>query len=100
MDEIRIQDNLRPPALVEAPSKKTDDPESRGFGDFLRDSIGQVNRQIQSADHEALRMAAGEGDSIHEAMIGLEKASISLQFMIQVRNKVVEAYHEIMRMQI
>lgn len=100
MDEMRIQGGFRPPLPAGTALKKTDDTETRGFGDFLSDSLEKASRQIKAADGQAQRMTAGEDVSIHETMIGLEKANISLQFMMQVRNKVMEAYQQIMRMQI
>ena len=100
MDELRIDNNFRAAPITEPPSGKTAGTEKRGFGDFLSDSLQEVDRQIKTADEQAQRVVAGEDVSIHGTMINLEKANISLEFMLQVRNKVIEAYHEIMRMQI
>lgn len=66
----------------------------------LKDSISQVNQAQLDADHAAEQVAAGESKNLHEAMIKLEEADISLRLMVQVRNKAVEAYQEIMRMQV
>ncbi len=100
MDELRIDSNIQPAALPEMDSKKSREGQERGFGDVLSDSLAEVDRQIRTADEQAQRMVAGEDVSIHSTMINLEKANISLEFMLQIRNKVVEAYQEIMRMQI
>ncbi len=70
------------------------------FGEMLKDSIAEVNRAQVSADRAAEQIAAGETKNLHEAMIKLEEADISLRLMVQVRNKAVEAYQEIMRMQV
>ncbi|SHJ81426.1 flagellar hook-basal body complex protein FliE [Malonomonas rubra DSM 5091] len=70
------------------------------FADALKDSIGQVNQAQLGADRAAEQIAAGETKNLHEAMIKLEEADISLRLMVQVRNKAVEAYQEIMRMQV
>ena len=70
------------------------------FGEVLKDSIAEVNRAQLSADRAAEQIAAGETKNLHEAMIKLEEAEISLRLMVQVRNKAVEAYQEIMRMQV
>jgi flagellar hook-basal body complex protein FliE len=70
------------------------------FADALKGSLGQVNRAQLAADHAAQQVAAGETKNLHEAMIKLEEADISLRLMVQVRNKAVEAYQEIMRMQV
>jgi flagellar hook-basal body complex protein FliE len=71
------------------------------LGDFkqvLTESIGDVNSQLLKADVDAREMIAGNKD-IHEAMISMEQAHISMRLLIQVRNKVISAYEEIMRMQ-
>jgi flagellar hook-basal body complex protein FliE len=59
-----------------------------------------VNQAQVSADRAAEQIAAGETKNLHGAMIKLEEADISLRLMVQVRNKAVEAYQEIMRMQV
>lgn len=70
------------------------------FGEALKNSIAEVNQAQVSADRAAEQIAAGETKNLHEAMIKLEEADISLRLMVQVRNKAVEAYQEIMRMQV
>jgi flagellar hook-basal body complex protein FliE len=100
MDDLRIDNSVRPAPITETQSGKAAGTEEKGFGDYLSDSLAEVNRQIKTADDQAQAMVAGEDVSIHSTMINLEKANISLEFMLQVRNKVIEAYHEIMRMQI
>lgn len=70
------------------------------FSNFLKDAINQVNdTQIQS-DNLTKKMALGENVELHDVMIASQKASITLQATMEVRNKVVEAYQEIMRMQV
>lgn len=70
------------------------------FGEVLKNSIAEVNQAQVSADHAAQQIAAGETKDLHGAMIKLEEADISLRLMVQVRNKAVEAYQEIMRLQV
>lgn len=70
------------------------------FADALKDSISQVNQAQLNADHAAEQVAAGESKNLHEAMIKIEEAELSLRLMVQVRNKAVEAYQEVMRMQV
>jgi len=70
------------------------------FGEMLKTSIAEVNQAQISADHASEQIAAGETKNLHGAMIKLEEADISLRLMVQVRNKAVEAYQEIMRMQV
>ena len=100
VDELRIDSSVRPAELPGMDSKKPQEGQEKGFADMLSDSLAKVDRQIRTADEQAQRMVAGEDISIHSTMINLEKANISLEFMLQIRNKVIEAYQEIMRMQI
>ncbi len=70
------------------------------FGEALKNSIAEVNQAQLSADRATEQVAAGDSKNLHEAMIKLEQADISLRLMVQMRNKAVEAYQEIMRMQV
>lgn len=71
---------------------------AEGFSKFLGEMIEKVNSSQVESDKAVQQLVTGETKSLHEAMIAMEKASISFQFMSQVRNKAVEAYQEIMRM--
>jgi flagellar hook-basal body complex protein FliE len=70
------------------------------FAEALKGSIAEVNQAQVAADRASEQMAVGETKNLHETMIKLEEADISLRLMVQVRNKAVEAYQEIMRMQV
>jgi flagellar hook-basal body complex protein FliE len=70
------------------------------FKQLLEDSVNQVNNLQTQADTLAQQMASGKADNLHEVMLALNKASLALEFTIQVRNKVIEAYQEIMRTQV
>lgn len=73
---------------------------AEGAGKFFSELVSKVNDiQIQS-DKSVQGLASGENKNLHEVMIAVEKASISFQFMSQVRNKAIEAYQEVMRMQV
>ncbi len=71
------------------------------FGDLLRQSLNQVNEMQTTSSDLATRFEAGDKQlNIEDVMIAREKASISFQAMMQVRNKLVAAYQEIMTMQV
>jgi flagellar hook-basal body complex protein FliE len=71
------------------------------FAQVLQASIAQVSQTQQQAETMAANFAAGNStENLHEVMIALQKANISFQEMIQVRNKLVSAYHDVMNMQI
>lgn len=70
------------------------------FAEALKGSLSEVNQAQVSADRAAEQVAAGETKNLHETMIKFEEADISLRMMVQLRNKALEAYQEIMRMQV
>lgn len=70
------------------------------FVDVLKDSISKVTEIEKEADKEAEKLAKMETKDIHSTMIAIEKADLSFQLMMQVRNKILTAYEEIMRMQV
>jgi flagellar hook-basal body complex protein FliE len=73
---------------------------SSGSGNFFGELVGKVNDLQSQADNKIKSMMTGESRELHEVMIAVEKASISFQFLTQVRNKAMEAYSEVMRMQV
>lgn len=73
-------------------------PES--FGATLRGAVREVNGLQVQADKAAASLATGNIEDVHQAMIAMNKASVAMQFTVQVRNKVIEAYQEIMRTQL
>lgn len=73
---------------------------SGGFSDALFKAVAEVNSVHQNADKTILNVQAGHTDGLHEAIIALEKADVSFRTMLAVRNKLIEAYQDIMRMQV
>ena len=69
------------------------------FGDSLRNAVAQVDRLSLDAQAQVSSAVAGSGGDLHDAMIAVEKADLSFQLMLQVRNKVVQAYQQIAGMQ-
>ncbi|MBN8191467.1 flagellar hook-basal body complex protein FliE [Bacillus sp. NTK074B] len=81
-------------------AKKNNSP-SEGAGNFsqlLKNSIDEVNKMQVQSDQLTEKLVRGENVDLHQVMIASQKASITLQTTMEVRNKVVEAYQEIMRM--
>ncbi|MBU7317326.1 flagellar hook-basal body complex protein FliE [Paenibacillus oleatilyticus] len=70
------------------------------FGKFLSDAIADLNNQQSTSDVMKDQFVKGEISDVHQLMIASEKASLGLELTVQVRNKVIEAYQEIMRTQI
>ena len=69
------------------------------FKDFLIESLEKVNADQLYAEKMDEALILGETDNLHDVMIASQKAEVSLSFAVQVRNKVLEAYKEIMRIQ-
>lgn len=74
--------------------------EDTGFGDLLKQAIGEVNNLQQQSSDMKTKMLTGEVQDLSQVTIASEKASLAFQLTLQIRNKVVEAYQEIMRMQV
>ncbi len=73
---------------------------TQSFGDFLANSIAKVNGLQQDADVAMQRLASGESKNLHETLLAVERADIAFKQMNQIRLKVIDAYKEIMRMQV
>lgn len=69
------------------------------FGKILSDAIKSVNDEQKFVEQLSDDFAQGKVSNIHELVVEAEKASISLRLTVEVRNKIVDAYREIMRMQ-
>ncbi len=70
------------------------------FGEFLANSIGEVNSLQHKANESIQRLVTGENKNLHETMLTVEKAEIAFKTMNQVRQKVLDAYREVMKMQV
>lgn len=75
-------------------------PPSTDFATWLAQQVDDVNTKISQADTQVRQLAVGENTNIHQVMISLEKARMSMELVVQVRNKVLEAYQNMMQMQV
>ena len=82
------------------PSGKPDATGGQSFKELLIGSINRVNEMQLEADQAINRLAAGETDNIAEVMTAVEKADLAFRLLMQIRNKLVEAYEEIRQMRI
>ncbi len=83
---------------IPKPSSQVD--AGKSFADTLKDAVQSVNQSQQEADRKMQELATGKSKNIAEVMLSAEKADISLKLMTSVRNKIIEAYQEIMKMQV
>ncbi|MGG0718837.1 flagellar hook-basal body complex protein FliE [Robertmurraya massiliosenegalensis] len=72
----------------------------KSFASVLKQSIEKVNEAQVQSDVMTEKLAKGENVDLHQVMIASQKASVTLQATMEIRNKVVEAYQEVMRMQV
>jgi flagellar hook-basal body complex protein FliE len=88
-----------PPQAIEPLRDGTGSGREPSFAAELKNAVGQVNT-LQNNAEEAMQNGALRGaQNIHETMIVLQEAEIGLKLLMRVRDKALEAYHEVMRMQ-
>jgi flagellar hook-basal body complex protein FliE len=75
-------------------------PSGKSFSEIFSEAVGEVQRLQNEADTTIKQLVAGDIKDVTDAMIAVEKADVAFQTMMVVRNKVVAAYEEIMRMQV
>lgn len=97
MDEIKKIGDL---AQGVAQTSKTAKTSGASFEDAIKDALKEVS-EIQNEAEKAIEdFSKGEVKDIHTVVVAMEKADVSLQTLLQVRNKLLTAYEEIMRMQV
>ncbi|MBN1380281.1 MAG: flagellar hook-basal body complex protein FliE [Deltaproteobacteria bacterium] len=99
MDKIQLGHGTRLTELTTQTAQKDSTPLG-SFTDALRNAVNEVDQLQHEADTAITNAQTGKAGSLHEAIIALEKADVSFRTMLQIRNKVIEAYQEIMRMQV
>jgi flagellar hook-basal body complex protein FliE len=88
-------------ASLQAPqASKKGSATGEGFGDLLSKAINQLAQLESEANNAAVNLATGEPVEIHDVMVAMEQANLGFQLALQVRNKLIDAYQEIMRMPI
>ncbi|QZY56745.1 flagellar hook-basal body complex protein FliE [Crassaminicella profunda] len=94
---MKINDVMQPSKNV---FNITKEKNQQDFSTFLKDSLKKVNDYELDSERINTLAAVGEIDNIHEVMIAAEKSKIALQFTVEVKNKVLDAYKQIMRLQV
>ena len=97
LEIIPIESNLRTAELSHVETQNT---QKTDFSDWLNKQIQGLDSQIDAADSSLRAFATGESSNIHHVMLTIEKARLSFDLAVQVRNRVLEAYQEMMRMQV
>lgn len=86
-------------AYRQATTQETAPKEGAGFASRLQQLVGEVDRLQDQAGDLQTRAVQGEAVEVHDVMIASEEAGLALSMMIEIRNKLVDAYQELMRMQ-
>jgi len=98
IENIGLAAAITPPSTLSTQAAKP--APGAGFDDWLQAQLSEVNSQIMTSEAKVRELAVGGEGSLHEVMISLEKAKLSFELILAVRNKALEAYQELMRMQI
>ncbi len=71
-----------------------------GFGDVLNQFVGEVNEKQLASSQAVNDLLSGKDVPLHQAMIAMQEAGVAFQMMVEVRNKLLQGYQELMRMQV
>ena len=92
---IQMPEELAQPLSINSPQ-----PASGSFSSMLSQMVNDVNTQQQVSAQAVSALQSGQSVPLHQAVISMEEANISFQLMVEVRNRLLDAYQEIMRMQV
>lgn len=100
IDKIGTAGTLAPTRSIFETNESTGAIGGIPFADYFKKALDNTNSLLIDAQNLADDFAAGRTDNIPQVLLAAEKANIALQFTLQIRNKIMDAYSEIMRMQI
>jgi len=93
IQSIRLEQALSQPS-------RTQQGNGANFANLLQDALKPVQDTAAQARADSLSLLTGEASSVHQVVLSAEKAELALRMTLQIRNKVLDAYHEVMRMQV
>jgi flagellar hook-basal body complex protein FliE len=99
-NSIRRIDKLNDPLQVGKQKTVLNAEEVPSFNDTLKGFIKDVNHMQNTADRSIEKMVAGEITDVHQVMVAVEEANTAFSLMMELRNKMLDAYQEVMRMQV
>jgi flagellar hook-basal body complex protein FliE len=71
-----------------------------GFGQMVSHGLGEVNRALMASQTDLQQLAVGNVQNLHQIMMRLEESRLSFQLLLQVRNRLLETYQDLMKMQV
>lgn len=87
-------------AVSGSPAASTQGTQGAGFSEMVTQGLDQVNGALLDSQVDMQRLAAGDVGNLHQVMLKMEQSRLSFQLMMQVRNRLLESYQEMMRMQV
>jgi len=101
-DPLQLPGSIPPirPVGPVGPAAPASDPTAKDFKTLLLDNLNEVNRLQSEADKQVQRLITGETDNVAEVFMAVNKSSIAFDLLMEVRNKLVEAYDEIKQMRV
>lgn len=100
VDAISFLPAISLPSLGPAGETSNSMQTGGAFGTWFEKNLSELNTKLIDADNGVQKLAAGDASNLHDVMMKLQEARMSLQLMMQVRNHVLDAYHEIAQMQL
>ncbi len=90
----------QPGFTITGPFSAQDKPKAKGldFVDTLKEAISSTNKLAKDSEQASLDLSSGKSPNIHEAMIAMQKADISLRLLVKMTNKIIEGYNELNRL--
>lgn len=102
--ELRnVSSNAIKEAAKAAPTNRVDTYADQGFDNLLHtaiDNLNTTNNLLSDAENEEIKWALGETENTHDLSIALQKASVALQYTVAIRDKLLDAYKELIQMQV
>lgn len=97
ISQVSIQQPVQP-TMAQTVAQTIPSDKKENFGSILKDAISVVNNSQVASDNLTNKLVNGENVELHDVMISAQKANITLNTALSIRNKVIDAYQEIMRM--
>jgi flagellar hook-basal body complex protein FliE len=91
---------VQAPPIIDSPQVTRKQGGGSEFSSVLEGAIEQVEKSRENAADSVRRLLSGENDELHETVLATQKAELQFDMFLQVRNKVVNAYQEVMKMQV
>ncbi len=98
-DYSKIIQQIEKGISIDKAQKANKDKEGN-FANLLKEAINEVSKVEKNADEEIKKVVTGEEKNIHKTLIAVEKADLSFQLMMEIKNKLMDAYNELMRTRI